>query len=69
MGSTFSWNGIIDVINRHGIKKTKLYKLTSEVTNLTNIPDASGLIHPNQYNSDKQDLEKIDYVDEKNTWD
>ena len=69
MGSTFSWNGIIDVINRHSIKKTKLYKLTSEVTNLTNIPDTSGLIHPNQYNSDKQDLEKIDYVDEKNTWD
>lgn len=69
MGSTFSWNGIIDAINRHGIKKTKLYKLTSEVTNLTNIPDTSGLIHPNQYNSDKQDLEKIDYVDEKNTWD
>ena len=48
-----------NVVNRKVVKKTKYNKLISKVHDLEDkIYDASTLIHINQYNMDKQGLEK-----------
>ena len=58
----------IDLIYRLNkiVKNTKFNTLTTKVNNLDkNIPDATTLIHINQYNTDKQNLEKNGDVDKK----
>ena len=40
------------------VKNTKFNKLKKKVSKLDKIPDATALIHINQYNTDKQNLEK-----------
>ena len=48
-----------DVVDNEVVKNTKFSTLTTKVNNLeTKIPDAAILIHINQYNTDKQNLEK-----------
>ena len=48
-----------DVLANEGVKNTKFNTLKTRVNSLeTKIPDATSLIHINQYNIDKQDLEK-----------
>ena len=48
-----------DVGDNEVVKNTKLNTLKWKVNNLKKkIPDATTLIHINQYNTDKQDLEK-----------
>ena len=48
-----------DVVNNEVVKNTKFNTLKTKVKNLeTKIPDATTLIHINQYNTDKQNLEK-----------
>ena len=56
-----------DVGDNEVVKNTKLNALKRKVNNLKKkIPDATTLIHINQYNTDKQDLEKkIGNVDEE----
>ena len=58
-----------DVVDNEIIKNTKFNTLKTKVNNLgKKIPDAITLIHINQYNMDKQNLEKkVGDVDEKNT--
>ena len=48
-----------DVVDNEVTKNTKLNTLKTKVNNLEKkIPDATTLIHINQYNTDKQNLEK-----------
>ena len=58
-----------DVVDNEVVKNTKYNTLKTKVSSLENkIPDATTLIHINQYNTDKQNLEKkIGDVDKKNT--
>ena len=58
-----------DVVDNEVVKNTKFNTLKTKVNNLENkIPDATTLIHINQYKTDKQNLEKkIGDVDKKNT--
>ena len=57
-----------DVVDNEAVKNTKFITLNTKVNNLKKkIPDATALIHINQYNTDKQTLEKkIGDVDKKN---
>ena len=56
-----------DEVDNKVIKNTKFNTLKTRVNNLKKkIPDATTLIHMNQYNTDKQNLEKkIGDVDNK----
>ena len=46
-------------MSKEVVKNTKFNKLNTKVNSLENkIPDRSTLIHINQYNTDKQSLEK-----------
>ena len=56
-----------DVVDNKVVKNIKFNKLKTKVNNLEkNIPDATTLIHINQYCTDKQNLEKkIGDVDKK----
>ena len=58
-----------DVVDNDVVKNIKFNTLKTKVNNLEkNIPDGTALIHINQYNTDKQNLEKkIGDVDKKNT--
>ena len=48
-----------DVVDNEVVKNTKLNTLKTKVNNLEKkIPDAIALIHINQYNTNKQNLEK-----------
>ena len=48
-----------DVVYNEVVKNTKFNTLKTKVNNLENkIPDATTLIYINQYNTDKQNLEK-----------
>ena len=48
-----------DVVDNEVVKNTKLNTLKTKVNNLQKkIPDATALIHINQYNTNKQNLEK-----------
>ena len=48
-----------DVVNNEVVKNTKFNTLKTKVENLeTKIPHATTLIHINQYNTDKKNLEK-----------
>ena len=48
-----------DVVSKEVVKSTKFNKLNTKVNNLEKkIPDAPTLIQANQYNTDKQNLEK-----------
>ena len=48
-----------DVVDNEVVKKTKFDKLKAKVNSLEKkIPDATTLIHINQYNTDKQNIEK-----------
>ena len=48
-----------DVVHNEVLKNTKFNTLKTKVNSLENkIPDATTLIHINQYNTDKQNLEK-----------
>ena len=60
---------LCDVGDNEFVKNTKFNTLkTTVLTNLDKkIPDATTLIHIDQYNTDKQDLEKKLDVDKKNT--
>ena len=55
------------VVNKEVVKNTKFNKLNTKVNKLERkIPDTTTLIHINQYNTDKQTLEKnIGDVDQK----
>ena len=56
-----------DVVNNEVVKNTKFNTLKTKVNNLEKkIPDATTLIHINQYNTDNQKVEKkIGDVDKK----
>ena len=56
-----------NVVHNEVVKNTKFNTLKTNVNNLENkIPDATTLIHINQYNTVKQNLEKkIGDVDKK----
>ena len=56
-----------DIVDNEVIKNTKFNTLKTKVNNLEKkILDAAALIHINQYNTDKQNLEKnIGDVDKK----
>ena len=56
-----------DVVHNEVVKNTNFNTLNTKVNNLEEkIPDATTLIHINQYNTDKQNLEKqIGDVDKK----
>ena len=56
-----------DVVDNEVVKNAKFNTLETKVNNLEKkIPDATTLIHINQYNTDKQNLEKqIGEVDKK----
>ena len=60
---------IRDVVDNQFVKNTKFNTLKAKVNNFEKkIPDAATLVHINQYNTDKQNLEKkIGEVDEKIT--
>ena len=48
-----------DVVDNEIVKNKKFNKLETKVNNLENkIPDGTTLIHINQYNTDKENLEK-----------
>ena len=48
-----------DLVSEEVVKTTKYNKLNLKVNNIENkVPDVSTLIHINQYNTDKQGLEK-----------
>ena len=55
------------VVNKEVVKNTKFSKLNTKVNKLERkVPDTTTLIHINQYNTDKQTLEKnIGDVDQK----
>ena len=49
---------LIDVVSKEVVKNTKFNTLSTKVNNSEKrIPDATTLIHINQYNTDKQSLE------------
>ena len=55
-----------DVVDNEVLKNTKFNTLKTNVNSLgKKITDASTFIHKNQYNIDKQNLEKIGDVDKK----
>ena len=56
-----------NVVDNEDVRSTKLNILKTKVNNLEKkFPDATTLTHINQYNTDKQNLEKrIEDVDEK----
>ena len=56
-----------DVMRKKVVKKAVYNKLNTKANNLKNkIPDATTLVYINQYNTDKQNLEKkIGDVDKK----
>ena len=58
-----------DVLDNEVVKNTKFNTLKTKVNNLKRkLPDATTLIHINQYNTDKQNFEKIiGGVDKNNT--
>ena len=58
-----------NVVDNEDVRSTKLNILKTKVNNLEKkFPDATTLTHINQYNTDKQNLEKrIEDVDKKNT--
>ena len=58
-----------DVVDNDVLKNTKFNLLKTKVNSLEKkISDATTLIHVNQYNTDKQNLEKkLGNVDKKNT--
>ena len=58
-----------DIVDTEVIKNAKFNTLKTKVNNLEKkIPDGTNLIHINQYNTDKQNLEKkIGDVDKKYT--
>ena len=48
-----------DVVDNEVVKNTKFSRLKTKVNNLEKkIPNATTLIHINQYNTDKQKIEK-----------
>ena len=48
-----------DVVDNEVVKNTKFSRLKTKVNNLEKkIPNATTLIHMNQYNTDKQKIEK-----------
>ena len=50
---------LIDVVDNEVVKNTKFNTLETKVNNLDKkIPDETTLIHKNQYNTDKQNLER-----------
>ena len=53
------WKQLSDVVDNEVIKNTKFITLKAKVNNLEKkIPDGTSLIQINQYNTDKQNLEK-----------
>ena len=60
---------LINVVDNEVVKNTKLNRQKTKVNNLyKKIPDASTIIHINQYNTDKQILEKnVRDFDKKDT--
>ena len=53
------WKQLRDVVDNEVIKNTKFITLKIKVNNLENkIPDGTSLIQVNQYNTDKQNIEK-----------
>ena len=57
-----------DKVDNEVVKNTKFNTLKTKVNNLENkIPDATTLIHINQYKTDKQNLEKKNRMLIKNT--
>ena len=58
-----------NVVDNEDVRSTKLNILKTKVNNLEKkFPDATTLTHINQYNTDKQNLEKrIEDVHKKNT--
>ena len=53
------WKQLSDVVDNEVIKNTKFITLKTKVNNLEKkIPDGTSLIQINQYNTDKQNLEK-----------
>ena len=53
------WKKLSDVVDNEVIKNTKFITLKAKVNNLEKkIPDGTSLIQINQYNTDKQNLEK-----------
>ena len=58
-----------DVMDNKVVKNKKFNTLKTKVNNLEKkFPDVTTLIHINQYNTDKQNLEKkLGDVDKKNT--
>ena len=58
---------ISEVVDNQVVKNTKLNTLKTKVNNLDKkIPDATTLIHINQYKTDKQNLEKkVGDIDKK----
>ena len=56
-----------DVVDNEFVRSTKFNTLVAKVNNLEKkIPDATTLIHINQYNTDKQNLvKKLGDVDKK----
>ena len=54
-----TWEKLSDVAANEVVKNTKCNTLMTKVNSLEKeIPDATTLIHINQYNTDKQNLEK-----------
>ena len=52
-------NKISDVVDNEVVKNTKFYTLKTKVNNLfKKVPDVTTLTHINQYNLDKQNLER-----------
>ena len=59
---------LIDAVNNEVVKDTKFNAIKRKVNNLEKgIPDETTLIHINQYNVDKQNLEKNGNIEKKNT--
>ena len=53
------WKQLSDVVDNEVIKNTKFITLKTKVNNLEKkIPDGTSLIQINQYNTEKQNLEK-----------
>ena len=62
-----TWKNLSDVVDNEAAKNTKFNTLKTKVNNSEKkVPDATTLIHINQYNTVKQNLEKkIGGVDNK----
>ena len=53
------WKKLSDIVDNEVVKNTKFNTPNTKVNNVENtIPDATTLIHINQYNIDKQNVEK-----------